>query len=447
MKVETIIIGAGISGLSTAHFLSKKSEDFLLIESKKNVGGIISTKKKSGFLCENGPNTVLLNNDAIEELIKDCGLFEDIIYPNETAKKNRFVFHQSKIQALPANPLQIFSTPLLSFWDKIKFILELSKSAKKENVTVKDFFDYRFSTNFTNQFIEPFLTGIYAGNIEKMSMKHALKKVWNLEQENGSLIKGLIKNKGSKKQAPIFNFKNGLSQLTEKIRYNLKDKILVNHSVSSIKKTKEGYQLIINEKEFFCKNIISTIPAFALANLIVDKNLIEQLKKVRYAPAEVFHFGFKEKEIENHIKGFGLLTKASDKKSYLGVLFNSEIFQHVSSNDSKLFTVIVGGERQPQLCDLPTDQLQKLIESELKELIQTQANPYFSNHYSYKKGIPQYLMNHQNLLDSVEKFEQENNNFFVSGNYIKGVSVSDCILNAKQLVNNINLAVPSPLTN
>jgi oxygen-dependent protoporphyrinogen oxidase len=445
MKVETIIIGAGISGLSTAHFLSKKSNDFLLIESEKNVGGIISTEKKSGFLCENGPNTVLLNNDAIEELIKDCGLFEDIIFPNEKAKKNRFVFHQSKIQALPSSPLQIFTTPLLSFWDKIKFLLEPSKPTKKENVSVKEFFDYRFSANFTNQFIEPFLTGIYAGNIEKMSMKHALKKVWNLEQENGSLLKGLMKNKGSKKQTPIFNFKNGLSQLTEKIKHNLEDKILINHSVNSIKKTKEGYQLIINEKEFSCKNIISTIPAFSLAKLIGDKNLIEELNKVRYAPAEVFHFGFKKKEIKKHINGFGLLTKASDKKSFLGVLFNSEIFQHVSSADSKLFTVIVGGERQAHLCDLAKDQLQKLIESELKELIQTQANPYFSNHYSYKKGIPQYLMNHQKLLDSIQKFEQENKNFLISGNYIKGVSVSDCIQNAKRLVNNTNLAAPSPL--
>jgi oxygen-dependent protoporphyrinogen oxidase len=440
MKVETIIIGAGISGLSTAHFLSKKSSDFLVIESEKKVGGIISTKKKSGFLCENGPNTVLLNNDAIKELIKDCELHNEIILPNESAKKNRFVFHKSKVQALPTKPLQIFSSPLLSFWDKIQFLLELVRPTKKENVTVKDFFDYRFSSNFTNQFIEPFLTGIYAGNIKKMSMKHALRKVWDIEQENGSLIRGLMKKNSSKKQAPIFNFKNGLSQLTEKIKLNLDDKILTNHSVASIQKTENGYRLIINEKEYFCKNIISTIPAFSLANLIKDKNLIKQLKQVKYAPAEVFHFGFKKEDIKNHINGFGLLTKESDKKSFLGVLFNSEIFDHVSSKESKLFTVIVGGERQPHLCQLAIDKLQTLIEKELKELIQSKENPHFSNHYSYKKGIPQYQMNHQELLDSINNFEEKNENFLISGNYTKGVSVSDCIENAKKLVNNINLA-------
>ena len=440
MKVETIIIGAGISGLSAAHFLSKKSSDFLIVESEKKVGGIISTKEESGFLCENGPNTVLLNNDAIEELIKDCDLFNEIIFPKQSAQKNRFIFHKSKIQALPNNPLQIFNTPLLSFWDKTKILIEFLKPIRQKNVTVKEFFDYRFGPNLTNQFIEPFLTGIYAGNIGEMSMKYALSKIWNLTHENGSLTKGLVKKLSNKKQTPIFNFKNGLSQLTKKIKQNLDDKLLVQHSVKSIKKTKNGYSLMINESEFHCKNIISTIPAFSLANLIEDKNLKKQLKLVRYTPVEVFHFGFKNKDIKNIINGFGLLTKQSDKKSYLGVLFNSEIFEHVNSNDSKLYTVIVGGERQAHLCNIEKNELQLLIEKELIELIQSSKKPYFKNHYSYKKGIPQYLMNHKNLLDAIEIFQEKNTNFHVSGNFIKGVSVSDCIYNAKQLVNNLTLA-------
>ena len=96
--------------------------------------------------------------------------------------------------------------------------------------------------------------------------------------------------------------------------------------------------------------------------------------------------------------------------SFLGILFNSEIFDHVSSKESKLFTVIVGGERQPHLCELPIEELQALIENELKELIQSQKKPHFSNHYSYKKGIPQYQMNHQNLLDAIHYFQSKNQN-------------------------------------
>ena len=45
-EVKTIIIGSGISGLSSAHFLAKKTDDFLLLEAKNKLGGILQTVKE-----------------------------------------------------------------------------------------------------------------------------------------------------------------------------------------------------------------------------------------------------------------------------------------------------------------------------------------------------------------------------------------------------------------
>ena len=93
MKVDTLIIGGGISGLSVGHFLSKKKGDFLLLEAEDKTGGIIQTEIHKKLICENGPNTILLNNTSIEQIIKDCGLWEDLIFPSENSEKNRFVFN------------------------------------------------------------------------------------------------------------------------------------------------------------------------------------------------------------------------------------------------------------------------------------------------------------------------------------------------------------------
>ena len=79
MKVNTVIIGAGISGLSTANFLSKKTSDFLIIESSNRVGGTINSSKVDGYILENGPNTVLDNNTAIQELLSDLSITDKII--------------------------------------------------------------------------------------------------------------------------------------------------------------------------------------------------------------------------------------------------------------------------------------------------------------------------------------------------------------------------------
>ena len=82
MKVNTVIIGGGISGLSTANFLSKKTSDFLILEASDIVGGTINSSKLDGYILENGPNTVLDNNKAIQELLSDLSITEELIYPN-----------------------------------------------------------------------------------------------------------------------------------------------------------------------------------------------------------------------------------------------------------------------------------------------------------------------------------------------------------------------------
>ena len=101
LNLNTVIIGAGISGLSTASFLSKKITNFLIIESSDKVGGIIDSFESEGYTCENGPNTVLNNNMGVQELIDDLNLSEEIIYPDEQGVKNRYVLLNGKPAKIP----------------------------------------------------------------------------------------------------------------------------------------------------------------------------------------------------------------------------------------------------------------------------------------------------------------------------------------------------------
>ena len=154
---------------------------------------------------------------------------------------------------------------------------------------------------------------------------------------------------------------------------------------------------------------------------------------MRYTPVDVFHFGFKKDHVMNQAPGFGVLTKPSDQKNYLGILFSSRTFENVAPKDSELFTVLVGGERQKELCDLPIEQLETIILRELEQLICHQGEVTFKKHFRWKKGIPQYDMNHQELIDGLVQFEKRNQDFYVLGNFHGGVSVSDCINKSKKL--------------
>ena len=433
---DVVIIGAGISGLSCGHFISKKTNNFLILESKDKLGGIIQTNIEQNYICEYGPNTVLLNNEATKQIISDCNLFERIIYPSINNAKNRFVFNNNKITKIPLTPIEFIKTSLLSINSKFKLFFEFLVPRHKKNDTVFNFISKRFGKEFHDKLVVPFITGIYAGNTKRMSAKHSLKNLWNYEQKYGSITKGIIQNLLRKKSQPkSFNFPNGLSELTLKIGENLKKSIRFNSNVSKIKKIEKGYEISLeNEEKIYCKKLITTVPSYVLMHLIDDSILINELKKIKYNPIDVFHFGLDKKNIKNKYNGFGVLTKPEDKKNYLGILFNSDIFNHVSPINKNLYTVLVGGENQKILCKKNIMELQDIISEEIKSLFGYKGEIDFIKNYRWRNGIPQYTMDQEELISAVRGFELKNNDFFITGNYFNGVSVSDCIQKSYDIV-------------
>jgi oxygen-dependent protoporphyrinogen oxidase len=437
-RIDTVIIGSGICGLSLAHFLSKESKDFIVLEASDKLGGIIQTENKSSFICENGPNTVLLNNEAIIELIKDCELWGALNFPSEISNKNRFVLHNDELTLIPTSFKKFIRSPLLSFGGKLRILFEPFVPKHSENTTVYDFVVKRFGREFHDQLIEPFITGIYAGDTKKMSAKHSLKMLWNLEQNYGSVLRGLFKQKRKGKQMGSFNLPMGLSQLIEEIAAPLKNRIYLNTEVKKVLKNEFGYEVIYESSSIFCKKLICAVPAYSLSNMFEDEQLVAVLNKVRYTPVDVFHFGLNKENIKNKAQGFGVLTKPSDNKSYLGILFSSRTFNNVAPQDSELFTVLVGGDRQKELCELPIEQIEDRVLNELEQLIGHKGRITFKKHYRWKRGIPQYDMNQEQLNIAIAAFESQNTGLFILGNFYAGISVSDCILKAKTIVNKLS---------
>ena len=432
-QVDIIILGSGISGLTLGFYLQKKNKDFLIFDSSKSIGGNISTKNKKGFICENGPNTVLINNESVKDLISDLKIKNDVIYPNNNNNK-RFLIKKGKLIKIPQSFGQFIKSNLLSLSTKIRIFFEIFIKKSKSNLSVYDFFKRRFGKEFHDILIEPFLTGIYAGNTRKMSIKHVLKKIWKVEQNYGSVILGFIKKKSKNITPKSFNFKNGLSDLTNTIHLKIKDKIRFESKITSISKIGNLYEITVNNDIIYrCNKLISTIPAYALSKIIYDKKLSQTLKKINYCPIYVLHLGLEKQKIKNDISGFGVLTKPSDNKSFLGIIFNSRIFPHVAPQEKDLMTVMVGGMRQEQLLKTDKDILFDKIVKDIRKLISYDGQIIMKHDFLWDKGIPQYGLDHDYITNEIKNFENKNKDLHIMGNYVNGISVSDCIEKASIL--------------
>ncbi len=425
-KVDNLIIGAGITGLSLAHFLKKLNQDFIILESSERIGGNINTVSKKGFTLENGPNTLVLDNESIKMLLEDFNISKNIILPNEKAK-NRFLIKNRILTPIPKNLTDFLKSNILSFSAKIRILFEPFIKKHKKDTSVFDFTVKRFGKEFHDNLIVPFLNGIYAGDTKKMSIKFVLRKVWDMEQKNGSILKSIFLNK-TNYQPKSFSFKNGLSDLLDCFKKELDKKIFLKQKVTSLtKKNNLNFVQINDNLEIQCKNIISTIPAHCLKDIITDQKIITYLKKIEYHPLNVLHFSLERKKIYSPIDGFGVLAKPSDKLSFLGILFNSRIFPHLSPKKYDLITVMVGGAKQNNILKKPKKEIEKRVISDIKKIIHFEGKIELLNQFSWKKGIPQYDMNFFNFSKSIKNFTQKNPGLFIIGNFLEGVSVSNCI--------------------
>ena len=425
-KVDNLIIGAGITGLSLAHFLKKFNQDFILLESSKRIGGNINTVSKKGFTLENGPNTLVLDNESIKTLLEDFNISKNIIFPNKNSK-NRFLIKNHRLTPIPKDLVGFIKSNILSFSAKIRILFEPFIKKHKKDTSVFDFIVKRFGKEFHDNLIVPFLNGIYAGDTKKMSIKFVLKKVWEMEQKNGSVLKSIFLNK-TNYQPKSFNFRNGLSDLLDCFKEELDKNTFLSTKVTNLtKKNTLNFVQINNKFEVQCKNIISTIPAHCLKDIISDQKISNNLKKIEYHPLDVLHFSLESKKIYSPIDGFGVLAKPSDKLSFLGILFNSRIFPHLSPKKNDLITVMVGGAKQKNILKNPKKEIEKKIVSDIKKIIHYDGKIELLNHFSWKKGIPQYDMNFFNFSKSIKNYTQKNPGLFIIGNFLEGVSVSNCI--------------------
>lgn len=459
------IIGAGISGLSAAYHLQKAGHHVSLLEKSDTVGGAIKTTRTSGYLIEHGPNSILLSDPRVRKLIAEIGIEKDLT-PANTAAKNRFIIHGSKLNPLPTSPLKALTTPLFSFKAKmraLKEILVAKRDARKGTECFADFVRRRFGQEILDKAADPFVNGIYAGDSNRLATRHAFPKLWNLEQEHGSILRGLIARRRSAKKAnpqlpkgtspTIASFTNGMQTLPEAISAALRQETLststeiefISHSPQtrnwSIKwKSKTG---TIAQGVF--DHLIITSPAHELPNLPLQDNVRDALSKlpdISYPPVTTLFLGFKRSQVRHPLDGFGMLSSPKEKNKMLGALFNSSLFPARAPDDHVAVNVMLGGSRTPELARMSESELKASVMDELRKLLGVEGQPAFTNLIRWEKAIPQFNLGYSKVIEQIEQAERDFPGLHIAGNYRDGISVPDCIVAGINLTEKIASQTP-----
>lgn len=434
------IIGAGITGLTAAYSLKKKGFDVQVLEVSHKPGGVIQTIHKNGFTMELGPNAIMGLRQNLVQLFEEIGLDDEAIEASPTARK-RFIVRNGQLHALPQSFFQFLTTPLLSLNAKLSILKEpFAPSSTNDEETLEDFIKRRFNNEILYYGFEPFLSGIYAGASNKLSLKHAMPKLYELERSHGSLLKAalhLIKERrrtGAAFKGQMISFKSGMHALPAALARTLDQNIRYNSHLQSIRLSEGGWQLTwASTGEGFTgtfDNLLLATPAHTLSRLPFNMDVhayLSPLSHVPYAPLSVINFGLHRNQIKHSLDGVGFLTSSQEKHGTLGVLFNSSAFPFRAPSDHVMLTAFIGGCGHPKRAAMPASDLQSIAYYDLQNLLGVTGEPIVAQHTYWPYSVPQYNIGHERFLSMAETAERTWPRLFIGGNFRTGVSVTKCL--------------------
>lgn len=445
MSKKIIIIGGGISGLSLLHFLKKQHENnpevsIQLLEREEYLGGTIKTIHQNSCLFEMGPNGFLDSKPRTLQLINELGLSERVVKAGPRAKK-RYVCVANALKTLPTTPFDFLMTPLLSVPEKFRVFGEaFVKKGNHPQESVYGFGKRRFGKRVAEIFFDPMVTGIYGGDVCQLNLKEAFPKIYDLEDQYGSLIKAMRNFKKEKKPAGkafggnLTSFKNGMVELILAIREKYQDAILLNQEIKTIVFENNQFEINSGEKKYKADEIYLCVPAYSAAKILrgVHQPLCDELEKINYAPMAVVGLAYSAKIFKQRPTGFGYLIPSQERKKALGVLFEHDIFPGRCPADQVLLRVMIGGSHNPKVVLDSEETIKQIAVNEIKDRFGVQDEPSTIFFARWSKAIPQYDQTYAQAKERIESYLKQWPALHLVSNYWHGVSFNDCIENAYQ---------------
>jgi oxygen-dependent protoporphyrinogen oxidase len=441
---EIIILGAGLTGLTMGFYLKKAGKDFVIIEKDDRTGGVINTLTENGFVYEQGPNTGVLSTPEIAQLFDDlddrCSL--------ETAgpgSGKRYILKNGKWNSLPSGPVSAVTTPLFTLKDKFRILGEpFRKPGNDPDETLSSMVVRRLGKSFLDYAVDPFVSGIYAGDPGKLIPRFALPKLYALEQNYGSFIRGAIaKSREPKTEAmkkatkEVFSVRGGLKNLVEALtvaagRENIltscRDTVVTpgsgNYGVTFINGSGESQRLT-------APVVISTIGAYGLPDVLpfIPADLMKKISVLNYASIVQVAAGYHSWQGKK-LDAFGGLVPSREKRDILGILFPSAIFKGRAPEKGALLSVFLGGIKNPGYFNKNDDEITDTVLKEIRSTLYCNSQPDLLKINRYLHAIPQYDITSGDRIESIKIIQDMFPGLILAGNLRDGIGMADRVKQA-----------------
>ena len=433
---DIVVIGAGLTGLTTAYHLRKQGRDVLVIEKENRIGGQIRTYSEKGFVFESGPNTGVVSFPEVRELFDDLGDCQ-LEIARESSKR-RLIWKGNRFHALPSGPVEAVTTPLFRLSDKIRILGEpWRKQGDNPDESVGALAQRRLGKSFYEYAIDPFISGVYAGDPMRLTTRYAMPKLYNLEANYGSFIRGAIAKAKEPKTdrdrlatKKVFSAAGGLTQMVEAIAKGLD--IITSAQDVKVNPTDDGtWRVTFNGmEEIRCRQVVTTVGAYALPSLLpfIPEEQMQPISRLYYAPVIQVCVGIRD--TQNHVfPAFGGLVPSKEQKPVLGILFPSECFEGRAPEGGALYSYFIGGTRHADDMQKSDDEIRETVLDLFHSMLKYPADmqPDLIRIFRHERAIPQYWSDSGERFRRIEELQTRYPGLILAGNMRDGIGMANRI--------------------
>lgn len=441
---RVVVVGGGIAGLATAHRLRALARErdisleLILLERDDRCGGKIRSTRESGYLLESGPNGFLDNEPATLRLIEELGVKSELLRSRDEARR-RFILRDETMHLLEMNPKRFVQSKLMSWPGKIRMAAEIAVPAKKDasDESVASFGRRRLGKEFTRIFLDSMVSGIFAGDIDRLSLTATFPKMPEMEREHGGLFKALkARRRGTGAAAgpmgsALHSFREGMETVPKALAASLAPHIRTGIDVDAIAREADGLRVVAGGESESVDAVVLAVPAHHAAAMTAPLSELasQALTGIEFAGVHVIYQAFRREDVEHPLDGFGVLFPRSEGRRLLGTIWSSSTFDAQAPDGCVLLRHMMGGAHDPSATELSDDEMLAIADEEARRLFGLRAEPTFTRLFRWSRGIPQYNLGH---LDRVQRArEAVGPGVFLTGNSVAGIGFNHCIQHAE----------------
>lgn len=460
------IVGGGIAGLAAAYQLARLSKDksiqVVLFESSARLGGILETVREGEFTIECGPDGWVTEKPWVKELAQELQLGEEVI-PSNDAQRKTYVLTKDKLVAIPSemrmmvpkNLEYVDSSELFSNSAKLDFHRELERaeelkaSAPAEDESVAAFVGRHFGPEVVEKIGAPLLSGVFGGDVEKLSVRAVMASFVVMEQEHGSLIRALQLKEKLSQDTVFSSLIYGMGSLVDRIVAAIPpDWIRLNDAVRFLSFDGEGWLIgTAHEVERF-DSVLMAAPIDVARSLIepIDGRAAE-LMQMDASSAVVVGFGFPDGSKLSIPPGFGFLVPRGSGSLLLACTFVDQKFPHRVPQGGRLLRAFFGGESAERLMKCGNDEIAAIARAELARILGPIPDPQVSVVRRWPRSLPLYAVGHLERMAELDARTKALKGLWLLGNGYRGVGVPDLIRDARAAAREVMGIVPNTSTN